>query len=536
MVTKASKRVFAARITVSAVLLLGLTQSTTAAKDLTIETSLDDIPSVKLHVTFKRKSMHLHGQSEFDIYASPVVSDTGNSVRYNSYATFHDEDSEFTYTVVDGSAYLTMTDASDIETARCLPSNTLPFDKILPALNAATPIPSASIGDKSVKCDSGKLFKTTFAGVHYAICAEGEAGLTAYSSDLDIAVEYLDGPVSIERPELEDESTCEIVQKPAVLTPTALTLATGGEIPSSTSRKLKEEVHMEVEASSCSCESTPRPCVFFHGNGNTNEMEELQDTPENTNGRMGNMNDHAPCCSEVKYAVLNTVDYSWTNDRLQEKFCDRALRLSDSSDEQLGVIKDTVIITHSMAGPIMSMALATGKCSFGEGTAWVAISSPMKGTMAADFLKDSCEDEYPLLNGIFDFLGKCPVPDSRLALVYQNEENSNRKLNEAYTLAQEAYRGNVTYAMCSNDYAGLMSKYVASLIVGGTVLPHKSLENDGLIEYQSCAVGLDDSLFGTSYKDKFYKPELNHADTVFLNGDGIFKNSQKPVKWFECLL
>ncbi|KAL3660431.1 hypothetical protein V7S43_014584 [Phytophthora oleae] len=527
----ASTRILAA----STVALLGLTQPAAAVKDLTIQKSLNDAPSVRLHITFKRKSMKLHGQSEFDIYASPVVSDIGDSVRYNSYATFHDEASEFTYTVVDGSAYLTMTDASDAETVRCIPSNTLPFDKILPALNAASPIPSASIGDKSVKCDSGNLFKTTFAGAHYAICAEGEAGLTAYSSDLDIAVEYLNGPVSIEKPALTGQSTCEIVQKPTSLTPTALALATGGEIPSSTSRKLKEEVHLAMQATQCQCLSTPRPCVFFHGNGNRNEMEELQDTPKNTNNRMGNMNDHAPCCTEVKYAVLNTVDYSWTNDSLQQKFCDRALRLGDSSNQQLGVIKDTVIITHSMAGLITSMALATGKCSFGEGASWVAISSPMKGTMAADFLKDSWEDEYPLLHGIFDFLSKCPVPKSRLALVYQNGENSNRKLNAAYTLVQEAYRGNVTYAMCSNDYVGLVSKYLASLTVAGTVLPHKSFENDGLIEYQSCAVGLDDSLFGTSYKDEFYKPELNHADTVFLDGDGIFKNSQKPVKWFECL-
>ncbi|KAE8881534.1 hypothetical protein PF003_g34312 [Phytophthora fragariae] len=39
-------------------------------------------------------------------------------------------------------------------------------------------------------------------------------------------------------------------------------------------------------------------------------MEELQDTPKKASGRMGNMNDHAPCCSEVKYAILNSMDYS----------------------------------------------------------------------------------------------------------------------------------------------------------------------------------------------------------------------------------
>ncbi|EEY55467.1 uncharacterized protein PITG_20881 [Phytophthora infestans T30-4] len=265
-------------------------------------TPLNDAPSVKLHVTFKRKSMKLHGQSEFDIYASPVVSADGTSVLYNSYTTFHDDDSELTYTLVDGSVYLTTTDASDAETVRCLPSNTLPFDEILPALNSVTPIPSASIGDKSVECQSGNLFKTTFGGSHYAICTSGKAGFTAYSSDLDIDVEYLDGPVSVSKPDLTDGSTsCEIVQTATSLTPTALALATGSEVPTKTLRKLKQAAHMAMEATECdTCLTTPRPCIFLHGLGNPNEEAQLQDSPKLTKRKYGDMHGHAPCCSEIK--------------------------------------------------------------------------------------------------------------------------------------------------------------------------------------------------------------------------------------------
>ncbi|KAG2780561.1 hypothetical protein PC116_g13255 [Phytophthora cactorum] len=85
----------------------------------------------------------------------PIVPSNGASVLYNSYAKFHNGDSEFKYTLVDGSSYLTTTDAFDAETVRCIPPNTLLFDEILPALNNATPIRSASIGDKSVECESG---------------------------------------------------------------------------------------------------------------------------------------------------------------------------------------------------------------------------------------------------------------------------------------------------------------------------------------------------------------------------------------------
>jgi hypothetical protein len=47
--------------------------------------------------------------------------------------------------------------------------------------------------------------------------------------------------------------------------------------------------------------------------------------------------------------------------------------------------------------------------------------------------------------------------------------------------------------------------------------------------------GLDPDQFGDHYLDRFYKPQLNHADTAFLTGEGIIKDSQKPHKWFECL-
>ncbi|ETM37446.1 hypothetical protein L914_16002, partial [Phytophthora nicotianae] len=63
-----------------------------------------------------------------------------------------------------------------------------------------------------------------------------------------------------------------------------------------------------------------------------------------------------------------------------------------------------------------------------------------------------------------------------------------------------------------------------------------SKENDTLVEFQSCLGGLDPDMFGDSYLDRFYSAKLNHADTAFLTHDGLFRDSQKPFKWFECLL
>ncbi|KAG6961409.1 hypothetical protein JG688_00009100 [Phytophthora aleatoria] len=496
------------------------------------QVSLDDAPSVKLHVTSKRASLHIHGQSEFYVFANPVVSANGVSVLYDGFATFKEEGNTFTYSYVNGVGYLST--SVDKQNVHCIPSTTLPFNSILSALNDATPIPSASIGDEAVECTSGNLFKTTFAGVHFAVCASGESGFTACSSDFTIDVEYLENPVAI--PKIEG-ATCDAVATPTSVTPTALALITGSGIPASASRHLKTAEHMEMEASSCKCKSTPRPCIFFHGIGNSNDMEELQNTPKKAGGRMGNMNRHAPCCSTVKYAILNTMDYSWTNDTLQDKFCDRALRFSDISLAKSGKITDTVIVTHSMAGLVMSMAVATGKCSFGEGSTWVALSSPMTGSMASDYFQGYCNDEIgEIATDLLDLLGQCPMPKARQSIMYQNGKYASKKLNAAYVTAQKAYRENVDAAMCSDNPKGVFSTYQAMMLLAADVIPHKSPENDALVEFQSCAKGLDKSKFGKSYKDTFYKPELNHADTVFLTSDGWFKDSQKPAKWFECLL
>ncbi|KAG1691026.1 hypothetical protein DVH05_027309 [Phytophthora capsici] len=489
--------------------------------------TLAKIPSVKLHVTSKRPSLQIHGQTEFDVFANPIVS--GDRVLYDGFATFKDGTSVSTYSYVNGTGYLSTIDGN----VQCIPLTTLPFNSILPALNAASHIPSASIGDELIDCESGKLLKTTFAGVDFAICSSGASGFTAYSSDFTITVEYLENPVAIPR---SPGASCRAVATATSVTPTALALMTGTSIPS-TSRQLKTAEHMEMEASSCKCKTTPRPCIFFHGIGNANELEELANNPKKASGRMGNMNNHSPCCSTVKYAILNTMDYGWNNDTLQEKFCDRALRLTDISDVKKKTITDTVIITHSMAGLVMSMAIATGKCSFGQGSTWVAISSPMTGSMASDYFQDFCSGETNnLATKLVNFFGQCPMPIARQSITYQNGKYSSKKLNAAYVKAQKAYAENVDAAMCSDNPSGVLSEYKPIFLLTAELVDHQSPENDGLVEFQSCAKGLDESKFGKSYKDIFYRPELNHADTAFLTSDGWFKDSQKPHKWFECLL
>ncbi|EGZ12236.1 hypothetical protein PHYSODRAFT_286949 [Phytophthora sojae] len=343
----------------------------------------------------------------------------------------------------------------------------LSLDSVLPALNDVVPIPSALIGNASVDCASDNLFKTSYHDAIFAVCASGSSGFTATGLDLTLDVEYLQNPVSISVPKLTDGSPpCDSVAMPTKVAPTTRAILTGSSLPTATSRRLKASAPMAIEAKSCTCKSIPRPCVFLHGLGTSNERAELQDTPKLTQEKFGIIGDHAPCCTSVKYAVINTVDAGWRNDTLQQKFCDFSLSMSESSDVATGTIADTIVVTHSMGGLVMAAALAKGKCKFAESTSWVSLSAPMMGSMAGDFIRDLCDGEFTkIVAGVLDLIGQCPASTAKKSIIYQNEKYSTPEINAAYTAAQEAYRGNVTAAICSTSYHGVLSKFTPSVRV-----------------------------------------------------------------------
>ncbi|KAG7394150.1 hypothetical protein PHYBOEH_005605 [Phytophthora boehmeriae] len=482
--------------------------------------------------------MKVYGQSEFYVFANPVVSSDNTSVLYNGYAAFINGTTEVTFVLVDGVAYIkthSWGDANSTVTVSCLDANaTQPLKTIIDALNDATAISSVSTSDETITCTNGNLFKVTFGGADYALCAAGAAGFTIYGSDLDIAVEYLDDPVDISAPTLDADAaaSCEAVVTPTSVTETTLALLTGSIISSDSRRKLKAEADVTISSASCSCSSTPRPCIFYRGMGSTTEETTLQTTSE----YWGDVEEHAPCCSSFSYAILNTVDNAWTDATQQQKVCDFSLSVSSTSSAASGVIADTIIVTHSMGGLMVAGALANTKCSLASSTSWVSMSAPMGGSMSSDYQQNVCTGSNVLLQAVANLLGRCPATTASKSLAYEGESYSTSALNTAYEEAKKAYRTHVTAAVCSDNDSELLSTDQLIYKLAGAAIPHKSGENDGIVEYQSCAGGLLTTDFGNSYDDIFYVTGLNHADTTFRHGDALIVNSQKPVKWFECLL
>nr|QVE55531.1 RxLR effector protein 19 [Phytophthora cinnamomi] len=198
-----------------------------------LESTLEDARSLRIHFKVKRASMAMYGHSEFDAFANPVVSSDKTTVRYDGYATFMENGTNHTISMVDGIAYFITTTADGSVTAECTTSSSLALlDYIIPALNEATAISSATVDDKKVTCQSGDLFKVTLGDAIFVLCASGFSGFVVYGSDLNIIVKYLDSPVPIAAPTLSPDEArdCVAIVTPSPVTTTTLALLTGEPI------------------------------------------------------------------------------------------------------------------------------------------------------------------------------------------------------------------------------------------------------------------------------------------------------------------
>uniref|UniRef100_H3GKL3 Uncharacterized protein n=1 Tax=Phytophthora ramorum TaxID=164328 RepID=H3GKL3_PHYRM len=448
--------------------------------------------------------MAIYGASTFDVYIKPMLN--GSNVSFQGKATFEQDGVVHSFYLIDDSAYHQVVDGS-IDTTTCLPADSIPsVSDIVEAIASATAISSVNT-DQDISCTNGTWLSTTFSGESYVLCTGSdinENNFTVYGEDLSVTFEYLSEDVTITKPK-SAPIDCEGAQDNSV------ELSSLGQVYgislSGSHRALKEEAGaVHLASSTCACQGTPRPCLFFHG------MDVAADGGiVNDYSFFGDIKEHAPCCSSFNFAVLNTEDYEWYNDTLQQKACDAAMNVSTGNPHSGSTeINELIVVAHSMGNSMFAGALATGKCSIGKNVDWVALSGPMKGSMGSDFIHEICG----------------------------SSSGSNTLLSKLGSLiaARAIHAKYVTAGICGTTYNGLLSKEYAGLLAGGLVIPHHSSKNDGIVEFQSCVGDLDASKFDTTYASTWYAAKLNHADTTFHDGDGLFSSAQKPLKWFECLL
>ncbi|KAG6613365.1 RxLR-like protein [Phytophthora cinnamomi] len=519
--------------------------------------SLQEQPALRLTFEMKRKPMYIHGASTFDVVATPAPKpSTGDkSMVYNGMASFEQDGHTHEYSLVDGTAYYTRRQAGNEVESGCLPSNAVPpIASVLSAIQgASTATHYLEPEVLNEKCPGGSMMMFPFAGEDFVLCSRRSSsswfkdeGFQIFGADLNINVKYESTAPKIVAPRVSSSvlASCNKVPFGERIAPSLPSLMTRSVSEWGHHRALRAEkaqwnpfkkIWNLITDNVCGCKGAKRPCVFIAGLSSYDDYGLTDNDPKDYFG--GEIRDHSPCCSSRQYITLATKDNAWYDPVFQQRLVGLIVQVSSTSDPATGTIKDTIIFGHSMANLILSSAIARGKAKIDPSTSWVAASAPMEGSMGSNYIQEACNgDKNGFISTIVDLLGNCPVNTGQKSLAYQGTTFSSATMNSDYAAAQAAYASNVSAVMCSSSFAGLVTIKAALYTLAGEILPHHSSQNDGIVEYASCAMGLPRESFDNTYKSRRYVTELNHVDMSFRNGDGVFSDSKKPVKWFECLL
>ncbi|KAF0688172.1 Aste57867_20177 [Aphanomyces stellatus] len=251
----------------------------------------------------------------------------------------------------------------------------------------------------------------------------------------------------------------------------------------------------------------------------------------------------APCCSSTKYVRWDTINYGWNSSELQLAFCDAALQVSVGAVGR--TIGNLILVTHSMGNLIAAAAVANNVCRFPDDNnpttaalSWVALGGPMLGSKTANFAMDQCKsDAKGMVRDQLDAWDLCPIPEAIASLVHERSVDANAALKKNFAAARAVYAKYVTHAACGASFDGLESTnkiiYQALQWFGEH---NRTTGNDGVVDFESCAAGLDVSLFRSNYTSRFYKAGVNHGDLTWKGTDDKSDVARQPKKWFQCLL
>ncbi|KDO16547.1 hypothetical protein SPRG_17942 [Saprolegnia parasitica CBS 223.65] len=189
-----------------------------------------------------------------------------------------------------------------------------------------------------------------------------------------------------------------------------------------------------------------------------------------------------------------------------------------------------------MGNLIVGGAVSAGVCNLSSQVSWLSVSGPMTGSKGANLLENKCRSNSWIdipLKGAASLIGFCPAPEAFLSLKQQSTVDA--ALQAKYVKAQAVRKQYATKTMCGVSSWGLNTVYAPVMFVVAQMAQYASSQNDGMVEYSSCNVGLS-GFSSDPTSSGNYVARINHADATFRNGDGWWGSDRKPVKWLECAL
>ncbi|RHY85303.1 hypothetical protein DYB37_012131 [Aphanomyces astaci] len=382
------------------------------------------------------------------------------------------------------------------------------------------------------KCVGGTLLSLTFAGESFVFCNSAANELTfAVGQDMDISIEYLADPLqldSIQVPSTANEVAldCPSISRSSHPEPFWTAPRTHFLGRAFFDTLITSNYILSIDGFKCGCKGAKKPCLFVHGSG-----EATAGPPTSSfSSYWGDVS--SPCCSSSTFVHWDTVSQGWDDAALQHEFCKAAADAATQSSS--GVIGSLILVTHSMGNVIASGAIASNVCTFSNDVTWVSLASPQQGSQAVNLLQQQCLKGgwSNILKVPLSWAGYCPPAHAYLSLRHQSTVNRDKQA--AFVAGQWARREYVSHAACGVSGFGLKSIYSEPLALVDKMAKHVSA-SDGLVDFNSCSVGLNTKDFGGTSSQHYVGP-FNHADLTFRTGDGWWGDNRKPLKWFQCLL
>ncbi|KAF0701872.1 hypothetical protein AaE_016274, partial [Aphanomyces astaci] len=274
---------------------------------------------------------------------------------------------------------------------------------------------------------------------------------------------------------------------------------------------------LSIDGFTCGCKGAKKPCLFVHGSG-----EDAAGPPTSSfSSYWGDVS--SPCCSSSTFVHWDTVSQGWDDAALQHEFCKAAADVATQSSS--GAIGGLILVTHSMGNVIASGAIASNVCTFSNDVTWVSLASPQQGSQVANLLQQQCLKGgwSNILKVPLSWVGYCPPARAYLSLQHQSTVNAAKQA--AFVAGQRTRREHVSHAACGVSGFGLKSIYSEPLALVDKMASHASA-SDGLVDFNSCSVGLNTKDFGGT-SSKHYVGPLNHADLTFRMGDGWWGDNRK---------
>lgn len=263
-------------------------------------------------------------------------------------------------------------------------------------------------------------------------------------------------------------------------------------------------------------------CVFLHGVGVSHTSNSTDsDTGDYWGG--DDIIEHTPYCASRVFLHQDTVRRGWDDVELQKAACD--LAVGNSTD---GVIRSTVVISHSMGNLFFAEALRKGNCSLDSSSQWISIQAPWLGSKMATWIHKICSNHTSskLLRWLAKELNYCD-PDQP-GKVYQAYETLKPDFPGLQSLALVA-NAQVTRALCGSSVFGLPTMYSAALAaLAGEV--EFGEDSDAVVPLSSCLLPGRD--YREHYAERFYLAQINHLDGTCRSGNALLDfDSRQPCSW-----